>query len=289
MQSMGEAIKEAWANLTSSPSDQVHVCPYCNQVVPKKRLVVLGIEKIVQPVCRCEVEAWEREQDEMQERYRKAEVERKFAISSLGERFENCRFETFAKRPGTEKAFRLAYDYAERFELYGAESLLIWGDPGNGKSHLAAAICHKLKERGKIPVFQTMTELLERIRSTFRQQSRESEREIMAALQECDLLVLDDIGAEKVTDWTLDILFRIIDGRYRAKKPTLFTTNFSPTELLHRFQPDKASVEHEIAARRIHDRILEVSVIVENKATSYRLEVAKQRAIKSESPGGQWA
>jgi len=266
----------------------VHVCPYCNQVVPKKRLVVLGIEKIVQPVCRCEVEAWEREQDEMQERYRKAEVERKFAISSLGERFESCRFETFEKRPGTEKAFRLAYDYAERFELYGAESLLIWGDPGNGKSHLAAAICHKLKERGKIPVFQTMTELLERIRSTFRQQSKESEREIMSALQDCDLLVLDDIGAEKVTDWTLDVLFRIIDGRYRAKKPTLFTTNFSPTELLHRFKPDKSSTEHDIAARRIHDRILEVSVIVENKATSYRLEVAKNR-MKQSDPRRQWA
>ena len=289
MQSMGEAIKEAWANLTSCPSDQVHVCPYCNQVVPKKRLVVLGIEKIVQPVCRCEVEAWEKGIEEAQERQKKAEIERKFAISSLGERFEHCKFETFTPRPGSEKALQLARDYAERFELYGGESLLVWGAPGNGKSHLAAAVCHKLKERGKIPVFQTMTELLERIRSTFRQQSKESEREIMAALQDCDLLVLDDLGAEKVSDWTLDVLFRIIDGRYRAKKPTLFTTNFSPTELLHRFQPDKASVEHEIAARRIHDRILEVSVIVENKATSYRLEVAKQRAIKSESPGGQWA
>jgi len=283
MQNLGEALKDAWANLTTSPSDQVHVCPYCEQVVPKKRLVVLGIEKIVQPVCRCEVEAWEREQDEMQERYRKAEVERKFAISSLGERFENCRFETFSHRPGSEKAFQLARDYAERFELYGGESLLIWGDPGNGKSHLAAAICHKLKERDKIPVFQTMTELLERIRSTFRQQSRESEREIMAALQDCDLLVLDDLGAEKVSDWTLDVLFRIIDGRYRAKKPTLFTTNFSPTELLHRFMPDKSSTEHEIAARRIHDRILEVSVIVENKATSYRLEVAQNRAKQADS------
>jgi DNA replication protein DnaC len=257
-------------------------------VVPKKRLVVLGIEKIVQPVCQCEVEAWEREQDEMQERYRKAEVERKFAISSLGERFENCRFETFAKRPGTEKAFRLAYDYAERFELYGAESLLIWGDPGNGKSHLAAAVCHVLKARGKIPVFQTMTELLERIRATFGRQAKEHEREIMTALQDCDLLVLDDLGAEKVSDWTLDVLFRIIDGRYRAKKPTLFTTNFSPTELLHRFMPDKSLTEHEIAARRIHDRILEVSVIVENKATSYRLEVAQNRAKRADQRR-QWA
>jgi DNA replication protein DnaC len=255
--------------------------------VPKKRLVVLGVEKIVQPVCRCEVEAWEREQDEMQERYRKAEVERKFAISSLGERFENCRFETFAKRPGTEKAFRLAYDYAERFELYGAESLLIWGAPGNGKSHLAAAVCHKLKERGKIPVFQTMTELLERIRATFGRQAKEQEREIMAALQDCDLLVLDDLGAEKVSDWTLDVLFRIIDGRYRQKKPTMFTTNFSPSELLDRFRMDKSSVEQEIAARRIHDRILEVSVIVENRATSYRREVAENR-IKKSDPRRQW-
>jgi DNA replication protein DnaC len=257
-------------------------------VVPKKRLVVLGIEKIVQPVCRCEVEAWEREQDEMQERYRKAEVERKFAISSLGERFENCRFETFAPRPGSEKALQLAREYAERFELYGGESLLIWGDPGNGKSHLAAAVCHKLKERGKIPVFQTMTELLERIRATFGRQAKEHEREIMTALQDCDLLVLDDLGAEKVSDWTLDVLFRIIDGRYRAKKPTLFTTNFSPTELLKRFMPDKSSTEHEIAARRIHDRILEVSVIVENKATSYRLEVAQNRAKRADQRR-QWA
>lgn len=288
MQSMGEAIKEAWANLTSSPSDEAHVCPYCEQVVPKKRLVVLGIEKIVQPICRCEVEAWEREQGEMQERYRKAEVERKFAISSLGERFEHCRFETFDARPGSEKALQLAREYAERFELYGGESLLIWGDPGNGKSHLAAAVCHVLKARGKIPVFQTMTELLERIRASFGRQAKEQEREIMAALQDCDLLVLDDLGAEKVSDWTLDVLFRIIDGRYRAKKPTLFTTNFSPTELLKRFMPDKSSTEYEIAARRIHDRILEVSVIVENKATSYRLEVARNRAKQADSRR-QWA
>jgi len=287
MQSLGQALREAVENMTSSPSDDVHVCPICQRVVPKKRLVVLGVEKIVQPVCRCEVEAWEREQDEMQERYRKAEVERKFAISSLGERFENCRFETFAKRPGTEKAFRLAYDYAERFELYGAESLLIWGAPGNGKSHLAAAVCHKLKERGKIPVFQTMTELLERIRATFGRQAKEQEREIMAALQDCDLLVLDDLGAEKVSDWTLDVLFRIIDGRYRQKKPTMFTTNFSPSELLDRFRMDKSSVEQEIAARRIHDRILEVSVIVENRATSYRREVAENR-IKKSDPRRQW-
>ena len=277
MQSLGQALREALENTTSSHIEGGHVCPYCKQIVPKKRLVILGVEKIVQPVCRCEVEAWEREVHEALERHKKAEVERKFSISSLGERFEDCRFETFTMRPGSEKAFRFAEDYAERFELYGGDSLLIWGVPGNGKSHLAAAICHRLKERGKTVVFQTMTELLERIRSTFRQNSKEHEREIMDALQHCDLLVLDDLGAEKVSDWTLDVLFRIIDGRYRQKKPTMFTTNFSPTELLYRFMPDKSSAEHEIAAKRIHDRILEVSVIVENKAASYRMQRALER------------
>jgi DNA replication protein DnaC len=274
--------------MTTSPSDEAHVCPYCEQVVPKKRLVVLGIEKIVQPVCRCEVEAWEAGINEAQERYQKAEIERKFVFSALGERFEQCRFDTFTARPGSEKALQMAREYAMRFGDYGGDSLLIWGQPGNGKSHLAAAVCHEIKERGKVPIFQTMSELLERIRSTFRQERKEQEAEIMAALQKCDLLVLDDLGAEKVTDWTLDVLFRIIDGRYRKKKPTLFTTNFSPTELLHRFKPDKSSTEHDIAARRIHDRILEVSVIVENRATSYRREVAENR-IKKSDPRRQWA
>jgi DNA replication protein DnaC len=96
---------------------------------------------------------------------------------------------------------------------------------------------------------------------------------------------MDDIGAEKISDWVLETLFRIIDGRYRAKKPTLFTTNFSPMELLNRFMPKKPSAEDEIAAKRIHDRIIEISTIVENKASSYRMEVAVNR--KNMDPEGK--
>ena len=281
MQDLGQALQETILTITASLSDE-HVCPHCHQVVPKMTIHVFGMEKTVQPRCRCEVLEFERGVTEAVERKEKNEIERKFSLDNLGERFQNCRFDTFILKEGNRKAAEMARGYAVNFGDYGGESLLIWGKPGNGKSHLAAAVCHEIRAKGKIPVFQTMPELLERIRNTFNKKSHESEREIMDALRECDLLVLDDIGAEKVTDWVLDVLFRIIDGRYRNKKPTMFTTNFSPTDLLYRFMPDRPTAEQEIAAKRIHDRVLEVSIIVENQAPSHRLEVAMDRAKKAD-------
>lgn len=277
MQHLGQAIREAVENLTFSRSED-YVCSICKQIVPKRTVYMLGIEKQVQPRCKCEVDAFEKDVAAMEERKEKSEIERKFSFSSLGERFQDSTFERFKGREGSERALEIARKYAGKFDKTVGTSLLLWGNPGNGKSYLAAAICHEIKSRGFIPVFQSVPELLGRIRSTFNKNAKDSESEIMNAVLKCDLLVLDDIGAEKISDWVLDAMFRIIDGRYRNKRPTLFTTNFTPTELLYRFMADDKSVEQEIAARRIYDRILEVSVIVENKATSYRQEVARERA-----------
>ena len=265
MQNLGEAMMEAITSLTPFPSDEVHICPFCEQIVPKMELNVLGVKKIVQPRCKCEVENWEKGITEAEERKKRNDIERKFAISSLGERFAESRFDTFQARPGSEKAFTYARQYAQSFPNYGGDALLIWGVPGNGKSHLCAAVCHEIKEKGYIPVFQSVPELLERIRQTFDGRNRETEREIMTALLECDLLVLDDIGAEKVTDWVQDVLFRMIDGRYRQKKPILYTSNLRPAELQERL------------GARIYDRVLETSIVIENKASSFRMEMAQER------------
>ena len=282
MMSVGEAMKEFVENMMNCPSDDV-ICPICEQVIPKKVIFLLGVEKTVQPACSCEVQKMEREVQEKVELQRRNEIKRKFSISNLGERFDDCRFGTFKNRGGSAKALHYAQEYAEGFPEDKGVSLLIWGDSGNGKSHLAAAVCHVISAKGYVPVFQSVPELLERIRGTFRNKKNETEQEIMNALRDCDLLVLDDIGSEKVTDWVMDVMFRVIDGRYRQKKPTLFTTNYSPTGLLNRFLPDKPEKCDEadkIKAKRLHDRILEASMIIENSASSYRLEVAKARAAR---------
>jgi DNA replication protein DnaC len=273
MNDLGKPIADAITNMIRLPSDQEHVCPFCNQVVPKMHLNVMGIEKVIQPYCPCEVRNWESGITEAAELHKNKEIERKFSVSSLGERFANSTFDAFQIREGAENAEQYARQYASNFPNYGGDALLIHGEPGNGKSHLSAAVCHEIKARGYIPVFQSVPELLERIRNTFGSGKKESEKEIMSALLECHLLVLDDIGAEKISDWVQDVLFRIIDGRYRQKRPIFYTSNLKPSEL-----KDKLGA-------RIFDRMMETTLQIENKASSYRMQVAKERIARMRGMG----
>ncbi|MED2022521.1 ATP-binding protein, partial [Bacillus thuringiensis] len=184
---------------------------------------------------------------------------------NLGERFKKSTFEAFREREGSVTAGQIAQKYVNEFKKWNGESLMIWGEPGNGKTHLAAAIANELSKQGFIVVFQSVPELLQRIRSTFNSDNKENETQIMRALLECDLLILDDIGAEKTTEWVEEKLFNVIDGRYRKELPTLYTSNLRPKEL------------QEQVGKRSYDRMVETSLTIKNEATSYRREIAKQR------------
>lgn len=251
-------------SLTLSPYEE-HTCPHCEQIVPKMILNVLGREKVIQPHCKCEVENYEKEIQVMIDLKAKRDIESRFSISSLGERFSASTFDSFKPIEGTQTAYERCRDYAVTYNRQ-SEGLLVWGEYGNGKSHLVASVAHEIQLQGYTVVFQTLPELLERIRQTFNDRSnKETEKDIMYALLNCELLVLDDIGAEKVSDWVQDVLFRIVDGRYRKKKPILYTSNLKPSELKDR------------VGGRIYDRMIETSIMVQNTATSYRMKIAEER------------
>lgn len=74
-------------------------------------------------------------------------IEKLFSISNLGERFSKSTFESFLDRNGSEAVYKVGVKYVKTFKEWNGESLMLWGEPGNGKTHLAAAIVNELSKK----------------------------------------------------------------------------------------------------------------------------------------------
>lgn len=245
-------------------------CTICGRDIPAIEIEIpnMNIKRWVQPACKCEADAKKKEINAIENATQEAKTRQLFSISDIGKKYTDAKFEDFIIRPGAENAFKASRYVVSNFEELGQESIMLWGDPGNGKTMLAACIHNELTTKGKVVVFVSMPDLLSKIKSTFNQDNRESEEQILKALITCDLLIIDDLGAEKTTDWVQEKVFEIVDGRYRRQKPILSTSNLEPKELVHKI------------GKRSYDRLIELSQPIENTATSYRREIAKSRISK---------
>lgn len=151
------------------------------------------------------------------------EPERLIAESNLGERFKGRTFASFdAKRD--REAFDLCVKYAndENLMKRRRNSLLIAGGYGSGKTHLAAAISNALIERGIPVLFGTSITHFDNIRNDF---ENTGINRYLAKMKSASVLVIDDLGKEKKSEWTRQVLFDAINYRYEHKLPTIITTN----------------------------------------------------------------
>lgn len=173
---------------------------------------------------------------EARSRQRQAGIPTRFATKD----FQNF---TIAKGDRDRELIRkLAHSYAVSFNTDESQGLLLRGIPGSGKTHIAVAILREVISRGHSGRFENFSDLLSRIRETWHRESEASEGDLLEIVDQADLLVLDDLGAESVADWVRDRLYLILNRRYENARPVIITTNCSEEELM-------ARVGHRISSR----------------------------------------
>lgn len=120
--------------------------------------------------------------------------------------------------------------FVREFPSVPKPGLMFLGPPGTGKTHLAVAVLRGLIARGFEGVFYDFQNLLDRIRSGYDQASGTMDKEAYRTALETDVLLLDDLGAHRVTDWVEDTITSIVTHRCNNRKPTIITTNLRDPE-----------------------------------------------------------
>ncbi len=144
----------------------------------------------------------------------------------IPKRYEECHFHSYRiLNPSQERAFKYASKLTMEYPAI-ERGLLFMGTVGVGKTHLAVSILKGLTERGFGCLFYESGSLLKEIQGSYNVNTQTSELKLLAPILEAEILVLDEIGATKPSEWVRDTMANIINTRYNDKKLTIFTTNY---------------------------------------------------------------
>ena len=150
-------------------------------------------------------------------------------------KFQEQNFENFNINSENEMAVKVAKDYTSKcITKIQTKGLIITGESGLGKTHLAASIANKLIENDKIVLMGRLTTLLDMIKETFRDNTK-SENELIELYSNVDMIIIDDLGTEKISQWALEKLYTIIQNRNENGLSIIITTRFDKQELIERF------------------------------------------------------
>lgn len=153
-------------------------------------------------------------------------VDRLFSDARIPPRYVRCELANFEHDMDSQReAWRKANAFVESFPVVD-KGLLLYGPHGVGKTHLAVGILKDVvRKRGARGYFFETRELLRLVRDTYNHAVEETEMDVLKPVLEADILVLDDLGAEKSSDWVQETLGLVVNTRYNARRATVFTSN----------------------------------------------------------------
>jgi DNA replication protein DnaC len=159
----------------------------------------------------------------------------------IGRKLQEMNLENFYFDSSNKYVLDVVNDYLNKNkDTMKSDSLIIMGKSDVGKTHLAAAIANKLIENDKTVLMERLTNLLNRIRETYENNTK-SENELIEIYSNVDMLIIDDLGTEKISSWSLEKLYTIIQNRYENGLPIIITTRFNKEGLIERFSYSKDS------------------------------------------------
>jgi DNA replication protein DnaC len=210
---------------------------------------------------------------------------RMIARANVPRRYEHCSLESYETDfPSATRSLKHAHLAARRFvESYPLETrgtgLLLTGSIGVGKTHLAVGILQALvQERGATGLFYDYRELLKQVQNSYNRQVNATELEVLAPVFEAEVLVLDELGASKPTDWVWDTVAHILNTRYNDRRTTIITTNYpNAAPLGGNPREDGRFVREETLGDRIGERmrsrLQEMCVVVDMHGVDFRQTV----------------
>jgi DNA replication protein DnaC len=245
-------------------------CPICEDSGLRLIIQANG-ERYAQP-CECRIQL---------------QAARMLKRAAIPKRYEHCTLDSYEPGYGqADQSLAAAYMMARNFVTgypvtTEGRGLLLTGDVGIGKTHLAVGIIQALiLEKGVRALFCDYRDLLKRIQESYNPLVSTTELQILAPVFEAEVLVLDELGAQKPTDWVWDTVALILNTRYNDKRTTLITTNYPNAPAALARSAEKPMREETLGDRigeRMRSRLAEMCVEVEMRGSDLRQTVKKAR------------
>jgi DNA replication protein DnaC len=182
-------------------------------------------------------------------------------------RYQRCTLDNFLTYQNEEllRAVDSASRFSDAFPVV-QKGLMLIGPPGIGKTHIAVSVLrHVVRRTGARGLYYDTRALLKDIRSTYNPVTHTAEMDVIRPVMEAELLVLDDLGAERLTDWVEETMSLIVNTRYNERRPTIFTSNYEDV-------PDEGEMNSLLVrvGFRLHSRLREMCDFLEYDGPDYR-------------------